>query len=300
MTALPQGSTDTHLHVFEPTRFGYSQPRSYTPGEATLGQAQAAHQALGVQRRVFVQPSVYGTDNRCTLDAVQRAGHRHSRAIVVLDLDHVTSPALDALDRAGARGVRLNLAVRDEGDARRACALFLQAARTITLSGWCVQIHCSHALLPVLEDTLPAFAVPVVLDHFGGLRAPQAHHGDPARDTLTRLLATGKVYVKLSAGYRASDQAEPHADLAPLAQHLIACRPDRLLWGSDWPHTGGGQRDPTVIEAFRRVDLALALDSLRQWCGSPGPLRHILVDNPARLYGFDAPAPQPPQEPSHE
>lgn len=287
-TQLPIGSTDTHLHVFEPAEFPYATPRTYTPGAATFDDMVALHGALGVQRRVLVQPSVYGTDNRCLLSAVARAGQGHCRAIAVVVLDAVDTAAVDALHAGGVRGIRLNLAVRHEADLQRARDQFLQAARAITRPDWCVQVHCSGDLLGVLADALHAFDVPVVLDHFAGLRPSTAHDAHPALQALLYLLASGQAFVKLSADYRASETPEPHEDLAPLARRLIAHHADRLLWGSDWPHTGGANRNPAVIESFRTVDLSGALDRLRGWCGDAAVFEQILVHNPARLYGFDA------------
>lgn len=290
---MPLGSTDTHLHVFEPAVFPYAAQRSYTPGAASFEDMVAMHGALGIQRCVLVQPSVYGVDNRCLLSTVARAGQDPCRAIAVVDLDRVTAAELEALHAGGVRGIRLNLAVRHEADLQRAREQFLQAARVITRPDWCVQVHCSGDLLGVLADVLDAFRVPVVLDHFAGLRPSTAHDGHPALRALLQLLASGRVYVKLSADYRASETAEPHDDLAPLARRLIALHPDRLLWGSDWPHTGGANRNPAVIEPFRTVNLPGALDRLRAWCDGAAVFEQILVHNPAHLYGFTA-APSTP------
>lgn len=248
----------------------------------------ALHATLGIQRGVLVQPSVYGSDNRCMLRAVERAGRKNCRAIAVVDLDRVTPQALDELDAGGVRGIRLNLAVRHEKDLQRASNQFLQAARVITRPGWCVQVHASGDLLPTLAACLEAFRVPVVLDHFAGMRPSTAHDEHPALHALMQMLDTGRVYVKLSAAYRASETSEPHDDLAPLTRRLIARYPQRLLWGSDWPHTGGANRNPAVVEAFRSVDLPTALARLLDWCGDSAVFNQILLHNPARLYGFDA------------
>lgn len=290
--AMPPGATDVHVHVFEPVRFPYVQDRTYTPGEATCQALQKQHKALGVDRFVLVQPSVYGTDNRCLLDVIQRVGQHRCRGIAVIDLHHTSPEELQSLHDAGIRGVRLNLAVRHETDVQLAREAFQRAAQAIQLPGWCVQIHCAPTLLGVLDDTLNEFCVPVVLDHFGGLKVQHAGRVDVHLQTLERLLQTGQVYVKLSAFYRASAQPEPHDDLQTLTHRLLASRQDRLLWGSDWPHTGGGQRNPEVLEPFRHVDLDQSLDRLQRWCGTPEAFQQILVHNPARLYGFDA-APLP-------
>ena len=285
---LPLGSTDTHLHVFEPKAFPYTAQRSYTPGAATCEEMVAMHSALGIQRCVLVQPSVYGNDNRCLLSAVERAGRARCRAIAVVDLDRVAAAELDVLHAGGVRGIRLNLAVRHEADLQRAREQFQQAARTITRPDWCVQVHCSGDLLGVLADVLVAFQVPVVLDHFAGLHPSTAHDAHPSLQALLSLLSSRQVYVKLSADYRASEVTEPHDDLVPLARRLIDQHADRLLWGSDWPHTGGANRNPAVIEPFRAVNLRGALSRLRDRCGDSVNFEQILVHNPANLYGFEA------------
>jgi len=286
---LPPGATDAHVHVFNPSRFGYCAERSYTPGEATW-QALRKHQAeFGIDRTLLVQPSVYGTDNACLLDAIARLGQDRCRGVAVVDLERATRADLQALHAAGVRGIRLNLEVRHETDAGRVRSRLDRAAAVVELPGWSVQLHCAAALLQTVAQSLEAFRVPLVLDHFAGLRAGDADAAGVPLCTLLGLLDSGRVYVKLSAFYRASQDAPQHADLAPLARTLIQARPDRLLWGSDWPHTGGGRdRDPGRIEPFRDVDLTASLAALQSWAPDAAVLRRILTDNPAELYGFAA------------
>jgi predicted TIM-barrel fold metal-dependent hydrolase len=286
---LPRGATDVHAHVFDPARFAYSAKRSYTPGEARVAALRERHAQLGVERVVLVQPSVYGSDNACMLDALAQLGPERARGIAVVDLERVTQEELRALRAAGVRGIRLNLEVRHEAEPSRVLAELQRAAALVDLPGWCVQIHCAAALLPTVAQALALFRVPLVLDHFGGLRAAQTDAAELPLRTLLALLATGRVWVKLSAFYRASNNAPHHADLAPLARTLIQARPDRLLWGSDWPHTGGGRdRDPERIEPFRHVDLHASLAALQSWVPDAAVLHRILVSNPAELYGFAA------------
>lgn len=290
------GVTDTHVHVFEPARFAYSSDRTYTPSAATVAQLQALHGALRVERVVLVQPSVYGTDNACLLDALSRIGLERCRGIAVADPALLSRETLLQWHAAGVRGLRLNLEVRHVTDAAALVGQVEQAAHRIEPPGWCLQLHCAAALLPAVAASQSRVAQPLVLDHFAGLRPDHAVSGSPELRTLLRLLDTGRVYVKLSAFYRASGQQPHHADLAPLVRELIACRPDRLLWGSDWPHTGGGtDRDPRRIEPFRSVDLPASLAALQSWCPDASVLRQILVQNPAELYGFDL----APSAPSH-
>ena len=285
---IPEGAVDTHVHVFDPSGFQFAEGRTYTPGVATLDDLRACHAALGVSRAVLVQPSVYGTDNSCLLDALQ-SGTERLCGIAVVDLDGITGSDLVALDAAGVRGIRLNLEVRHEHDPVHVRSELERAASAINAPGWCVQIHCGADVLPVVEATLDAFRVPLVLDHFAGLKSSDADPGSRRLAVLQRLLASGRIYVKLSAFYRASTQTPHHVDLAPLARRLIETRPDRLLWGSDWPHTGGGKsRNPSRIEPFREVDLRASLAALASWSTDAAVLRQILVDNPAALYSFAA------------
>lgn len=300
MVDAPFDLIDTHVHVFDPARFPYSAARSYTPPAATVG-ALRAHLATlaqpGKAGVVLVQPSVYGHDNACLLDAIAhlRTDCAHlrtdcARGIAVVDLTRSTPEQLLALDAGGVRGVRLNLEVRHETDASRTRLELARAGELVELPGWCVQVHCAAALLPVLAQSLDNFHVPLVLDHFAGLKAANAHSQTDALNCLLDLLDSGRVYIKLSAFYRASGDAPNHADLAPLARRLMAARPDRLLWGSDWPHTGGGHasatRDPSRIEPFREVDLSASLAALKGWAPDAASLQQVLVDNAAQLYGF--------------
>jgi predicted TIM-barrel fold metal-dependent hydrolase len=283
--------TDTHVHVFDPARFAYVSERTYTPAAASVSQLREHCARLNVRRAVLVQPSVYGTDNACLLEALSALGPSHARGIAVADLRHVNPADLVMWHDLGVRGLRLNLEVRHEADPERVRGRLREAAAAVDLDGWCIQIHCASHLLHVIEEVLPAFRVPLVLDHFAGLRAADGTSSSPQLHSVLRLLASGRVYVKLSAFYRASTQAPHHADLAPLARTLIAARPDRTLWGSDWPHTGGGgdRRDPASIEPFRTVDLTASLTALQSWCPDESVLRRILVDNAAALYGFSTP-----------
>lgn len=292
---LLPGATDTHVHVFDPQRFSYVQSRTYTPAAALVPDLGERHRQLGIERVVLVQPSVYGTDNTCLLDALATIGSDHGRGIAVADLRTVTRHELAAWHEAGIRGLRLNFEVRHITDVDAVADQLKKAAELVDLPGWCLQIHCGAGLLAPLASLITGSDVPVVLDHFGGLKAADASVGSDTMRTMVDLLQSGRVYVKLSAFYRASTQQPEHADLAPLAKALMAVRPDRLLWGSDWPHTGGGaDRDPHRIEPFRTVDLPTSLAALQSWCSGPSMFRQILVSNPAQLYGFGIP-PQPDQ-----
>ena len=282
------GLIDTHTHVFDPAHHPYSNERRYTPPEATVDALLKHQTRWGIAHSVLVQPSVYGTGNACLLAAIARIGADCSRGIAVVELDRTTPAQLQALHVAGVRGIRLNLEVRHETDDQRTTEELLRAAALIEHPGWCVQIHCSATLLQTVARSLDAFRVPLVFDHFAGLRAAHVDGHDGSLNSLLQLLDSDRVYVKLSALYRASTDAPHYADLAPLARRLIAARPDRLLWGSDWPHTDGRRErdDPRRVEPFREVDLAANLAALKAWAPDTATLKRILVDNAAELYGF--------------
>lgn len=283
--SLPAGTTDSHAHVFDPSRFPFDEARRYTPGAAPVATLIAHLDRLGANRVVVVQPSVYGTDNRCLLDALATLGPARSRGVAVVDVDTVSDRQLAELEATGVCGIRLNLAVDHQTDSAVTAAWLARVAGIVNRPGWHLQLHLAAGVLPIVEQALASIDVPIVLDHFGGFGSGDL--GEPLEHLLT-LVETGRVFVKCSAPWRRSGQGPRHDDLAPLVRALAAARPDRLLWGSDWPYTGEGRdRRPDRIEPFREPDLATSLDALARWIGDRDVLDRILVDNPARLYGFE-------------
>ena len=289
--AMPEGTCDSHLHIFDrPERFRYVATSPYTPAPALVEDMLSLHQVLGVRRVVIVQPTLYGTDNACTMAALRRINTEPgfaARGIAVVE-PTTGIASLKVLHEAGIRGLRLNLVARDVAPAAVARRLRETAARVAPL-GWHLQTYAPLALIAAVRETIMALPVPLVVDHFG---RPNAADG-PAQSgfgDLLQLLESGKVYVKVSAAYRISTQPE-YTDAAPLAKALIAANSERVLWGSDWPHIeerkpGGPPRQPGDLAPFRQEDSGAALNRLAQWAGSAETLNRILVDNPARLYGF--------------
>ncbi len=283
---LPAGATDCHCHIFEPANFPYAAERRYTPGQATLDDERAFHASLGTSRVVLVQPSVYGSDNRCLVDGLTKLGPSVARGIAVIDTATVTDDELAALQKAGVVGIRVNLQVKGEGRVAAAVNAVSKAMSRVAPLGFVVQIYVDLQLVSALADTINASPVPVVLDHFGGAQAGLGLD-QPGFAALQQLLGTGKAYVKLSAPYRASHDAPDYGDLAPIAQALIRSNRDRLVWASDWPHTGSGAaRKPGEVEPFRAVDDNRTLALLSGWAGDADTHRRILVDNAARLFCF--------------
>ena len=282
---VPAGACDCHVHVFgDPNRFSFSQSRTYTPEPASVMQLLAMHRALHISRVVIVQPSVYGTDNSCTLDAMKQYGSG-ARGIAVLPSD-VPSTNLDDLHRAGIRGVRINLGTAGDTNVVEARRRLNSSIEQIQGRKWHVQVYAALPVVAGLSDLVLASPVPVVFDHFGGAKAA-AGVQQPGFDKLLQFVQSGNAYVKISGAYRASINNPDYADTTPLARALIAANPQRILWGSDWPHpdTSSG-RKPTEVSSLLRIDDGRLLNLLATWAPDAALRKTILVDNPATLYGF--------------
>lgn len=286
---VPAGACDCHVHVFGPfDRFPLVPARRYTPGPASVEDLLALQRALRLSRVVVVQAGPQGTVNACLVDALPRlvAGGSQARGVAVID-GATTDAELAAMHRTGVRGVRVNLeslGMHDPSGARR---LLQETAARVARLGWHVQIYTTLPVLASVIDGMRTLPSPLVIDHFGRPAAARGI-GQPGFDVLLSLVRAGGAYVKLSAAHRISDHPDC-ADAAAIAQALVDANPDRMLWGTDWPHPGGGQgeaRSPEVIEPFSPIDDGRALNRLREWIADPARLRKILVDNPARLYDF--------------
>ena len=278
---VPKRACDCHVHVFDPGRFPFAASRTYTPESATAAQLLAMHRALHISRVVIVQPSVYGTDNSCLLDAMKQYGSE-ARGIAVLPTE-ISSATLDNMERAGIRGVRINLGTAANTNLDDARRRLKSAIEQIQGRKWYVQIYAALPVIAGQSDLILASPVPVVLDHFGGAKAALGLQ-QPGFDKLLELVRSGKGYVKISGAYRASDKPPDYPDLVSLAGALIEANPHRILWGSDWPHpdTGAG-RKPSDLSPLLRVDDAHLLNLLATWAPDAALRKTILVDNPATL-----------------
>lgn len=283
--AIPAKACDCHVHVFDPQRFPYAEERVYTPDEAPLPALREHLQRLHFERVILVQPSPYGSDNSCMLDALRQLGPERARGVAVV-AEAPEPRVLQALHADGVRGLRLNLETfGKQPDPTRVAAAMQTLARAIADLGWHLQLYTNLATVAALAPTLQRLPVPVVLDHFGHLDAA-AGQQQPGYAALLELLASGRLYVKLSALYRVSTQSG-YADVAPFVTRLAKTRPDRLLWATDWPHTmpaPGTRRSREGIEHFREEDDGFALDQVLRWVGDPQLQRQVLVDNPDQLY----------------
>ena len=269
----PPGATDCHAHIFgPPDRFPYSESRSYTPETCTVDDYAAMAATIGFTRAVFVQGGAHGTDNRPVLDAVAHDYDRY-RGVAVIE-PGLRSDQLAMLNAGGIRGVRLSTMVGFD------FSHLARVAGEVHELDWHVLLHFKHAaeLLDV-EPVLMRIRTPFVLDHLAHLMPADGIASD-AFHALLRLLDTGRCYVKLASLYRSSAEPYPHRDMLPLIHAVVKARPDRIIWGSNWPH-------PILYDRTMPNDGDLA-DLILLWVPNPADQRRLLVDNPAELYGFDA------------
>jgi predicted TIM-barrel fold metal-dependent hydrolase len=284
---VPAGACDCHTHIIgDPRRFPFWPARTYTPEQGSVEDLQTLHRALHIARVVIVQPSVYGTDNACTLDGIRRIGPG-ARGIAVVD-DKTPGGTLDEMDAAGIRGVRINLATAGQTDPDLARKRFDAAVQRIGSRKWHIQMYATLPVIAAIRAEVAAAPVPVVFDHFGGAQAAGGV-GQPGFDVLLDLVRTGRAYVKVSAPYRGSTQAPAFADMGPLAKALISTNLQRVLWGTDWPHPDTSTvpgRTAMDVSPHRHVDDGLVFNQLAAWAPDPRIRQTILMDNPAALYRF--------------
>ena len=284
---VPPNACDCHTHIFgDPARFPLWPGRTYTPEMALPEEMAALHRALHIDRVVIVTPSIYGTDNSTTVYGIKARGVQ-ARGVAVID-EKTPENDLDVLDRAGIRGIRLNLATTGQTDRRAGRLQFRTAMHRIRKRGWHIQIYASLEVVAGIKDLIQDSPVPVVFDHFGGAQAALGL-AQPGFAELVELIWSRKAYVKISGAYRASTRAPDYADVAPLARALIAANADRILWGTDWPHPNAAKPSgsrPTDLTPLLQIDDGRLLNQLAVWAPEPAIRNKILVANPAELYGF--------------
>jgi predicted TIM-barrel fold metal-dependent hydrolase len=284
---VPAGACDCHTHIHgDPEKFPFFSGRVYTPEPASPEEMSALHKALHIERVVIVTPSIYGTDNSATLFGMKARGAT-ARGVAVID-DKTPEGDLDAIGKAGIRGIRLNLATGGVSDPAVGRPRFQAAVERVKNRGWHIQLFTSLAMISAIKDLVAASPVPVVFDHFGGAQAALGPE-QPGFSDLLELVKSGKAYVKISGAYRASKLGPDYADAAPLARALIAANSDRIVWGTDWPHpdsvTPPGKK-PSDVTALFQIDDGRLLNQLPAWAPEPSTRKKILVDNPTQLYGF--------------
>lgn len=269
---MPAGATDSHCHIFgRKERYPCSNPY-YLPPDVYVEDYLRMLSIIGVERAVFVHAAVYGTDNSLVLDAIAAAPTRF-RAVGLIN-EATTDAELQRLHAGGVRGFRSNMVSKlgvQLAEARR-------LADRVKSLGWHAQFLLDAEDFPEMDKTFGDFPIDVVIDHMG---RPIIERGidAPGFKALIRLLRYGRAWAKLSAPYRTSKDPLRYRDIAPFAQALVAAAPERLVWGTDWPHVNMAAGTPMPDDG----DLC---SQLANWVPDPATRNKILVDNPARLYAF--------------
>lgn len=274
--AFPPDACDTHVHIYGPQgKYPHGPAPGYIPNLASTAQLHAMLGVIGCGRAVIVQPSYYGYDNSCTVDAViESAGQWLGIGAVPPD---VGDAEIERLWKAGIRGIRLNL----KGSNGQADTSILKPlAERLKGSGMHLQLYFYADHMPRLDEDLARLPIEVVIDHIGYVRAKDGVDGSGFQ-MLQRLARGGLAWFKISAPYRQSSLPPHFPDVAPLAHALFALAPDRCVWGSDWPHAS--RNDTGVIRVPNDGELA---DAFIDYFPDSADRKRILVDNPARLYGY--------------
>ncbi|MGJ7532282.1 MULTISPECIES: amidohydrolase family protein [unclassified Variovorax] len=274
---VPAGACDSHVHVFESEdRYPHVDQPHYTLPDGPLTKLDAMCESLGLARYVIVQPSFYGTDNRCMLDALDIAGER-ARGVAMV-ADSVTEDTLHDMHRRGVRALRLDLFLRSGLPTAELVQYIQRSVHMTKALGWHLQFYTPgwvvRDLIPYLGDIDADF----VIDHMGYMLESDGLTRQDF-DRLLRVLADGRGWMKLSGPYRVAKDGN-FEKLRPLAHAIVDALPERTIWGSDWPHIPDGARDTGEL-----------LNLLAPWAPAAPARQRILVDNPARLFGF-APIPQ--------
>jgi 2-pyrone-4,6-dicarboxylate lactonase len=267
---LPPGACDAHNHVFGPAaKFPYAPERRYTPEDAPKEALSALHALLGIERAVIVQASCHGKDNRAMLDAIADAPEKR-RGIAMVD-DGFADNDYAALDRGGVRAVRFNF-VRHLGGTPD-MDVFHKVIDRIKGLGWHVVLHMDAPDIVPLGDMMRKLPLPFVIDHMGRVEAV-AGVEQPAFRALLELAKRENCWIKVCGAERIS--LPPYAAAVPIARAIVEAIPDRVLWGTDFPH-------PNLKHEADEADL---VDLIPQFAVTPEAQRKLLADNPARLYGF--------------
>ena len=269
-TTTPALACDAHIHIADPA-FPPSVPGTKLAPQATAADYTLVRERFGTTRTVIVQAKAYGTDNACLLDAIARLTPAKGVAVIH---PTISDAELKRLDAGGVRGIRFS--VWNPADAVATIDMLPPLAPRIAALGWHAQIHMSGDQLVAHADMLAALPCDIVIDHMGRL-PPAAGGAHPAFTAICRLLDNGRTWLKVSGAYLNTNSGPPaYADATAVAQAFVRAAPQRLVWGSDWPH----------VTEVDKPDTALLFDLVANWAGDEPTRRRILVDNPAKLYGF--------------
>ena len=269
---LPAGACDAHCHVFGPAgKFPYAADRSYTPPDAPVENLRRLHAKLGVSRAVIVHASCHGTDMEVTLDAIASSGGNY-RGVACVE-DRVTDRELELLHAGGIRGIRFNFVKHLGGvpDLR----VFHRLVARIKPLGWHVVLHFDAEDIVSQGELLGRIDIPFIIDHMGRVKAADGLGQAPFQSLLALYRNNPLSWVKVCGAERVSSGKRPFLDAVPFAHALIESDPNRILWGTDWPHpniTKDMPNDGELVNLFAKI------------CPEAGLQRHILVDNPTRMY----------------
>jgi predicted TIM-barrel fold metal-dependent hydrolase len=270
--AAPANSADCHMHIYDAARFPPTRPGSRMQSNASVDEYRLLQQRNRTSRVVIVTPAVYETDNRVTLDAIAQLG-ANARGVAVVH-PTVSDAELKALAAGGIRGIRFTQF--DPATATTTIDMIEPLSRRAADLGWHVQIHMRGDQIAAAEDLWQRLPSAMVFDHIG--RLPQPAGTDyPAFGIIRRLIDKGRTWVKVSGAYLDTKVGPPtYADVTKVAQAFVKAAPERMVWGSDWPH-------PTEKE---KPDDAVLFDLLADWAPDAASRHRILVTNPEELYGF--------------
>jgi predicted TIM-barrel fold metal-dependent hydrolase len=273
--ALPAGSCDSHFHVYGPPNiFPFTDKRRYTPPAAPVEHYLQVADLLGLQRGVMVQPNVHGFDTAITKDAVEKSS---GRLFGMIRADPKLSPEqYRELHQAGVRGIRFNIA-HHLGDSFDEEQFFRTVAKVEPL-GWPIDLHLDADQLEARGEMIRKVQLPVIIDHMARVRAERGLDHPHCR-TLLDIAGLSHVYVKLSGANRIIARGATYQQVLPIAKALVARAPDRMIWGTDWPHSD-------VFEPGKMPNDGDLVDMLLDYAPDEGVRKRILVDNPARLFGF--------------
>ncbi|KAJ5096614.1 Amidohydrolase 2 [Penicillium angulare] len=244
---LPLQSWDSHMHVVEPQRFPVSKSAVYQPAVHTLDDALAFESTIGVENLVFVQPSIYGTDNSCLLAALVKLGPSRGRGVVVVDPDNIQTETLDEWHALGVRGLRVNLQsvgkVMEKSELEKTLRRHADIARP---RNWVIELYLPLKMVPMLESIAPSLGVTLCIDHFGSPELSSLPKGSdsnpfdpyqlPGFRSVISLIQAGNTYIKVSAPYRLTGDQTQH-QLKAMAHEFLTAAPDRVIYATDWPHT---------------------------------------------------------------
>lgn len=258
---IPRGAWDSHMHVVDPDNYDLAPEAVYRPSSHTLDQAMEFEKSVGINNIVLVQPSIYGNDNSCLLDALRKLGPTRGRGVVSLDPETASLIELRAWHHLGVRGVRLNIqSIGRSVDREQLETLLHQYADAVRPLGWVVQVYVPLHLIDMLEPIIPKLNIRFCIDHLGHPcltdSSPRNPYDLPGFAALARLLQGDHTYVKLSAPYRIS-RREDLSDLEPLAREIIRLKgTSRVVFATDWPHT-----------RFEGLDIRPWMETVLDWCG---------------------------------